>query len=81
MVTFTDDGETMSCESREALFDSFLPSRELEDLGPGLAKAYSFIRQWGGTISVLANLPKGNVVQIYLPVAVGPDPGGLNVSE
>ena len=81
MVTFTDDGETMSCESREALFDSILPSRELEDLGPGLAKAYSFVRQWGGNISVLANLPKGNVIQIYLPVAVGPDPGGLNVSE
>ncbi len=67
-VTITDDGEGMSPETLERIFDPYFTTRP-DSLGLGLATAYSIVKKHGGRISAESAPGAGTVVTVLLPAS------------
>ena len=67
-ITFADEGQGMSPEQVERLFEPFASSRA-GGTGLGLSIVYQIIRDHGGTINVRSRLGHGATITIELPSA------------
>ena len=79
VITVQDSGRQYDAESRAALFESFLPGKEGGESGPMLSRAYAFVRQWGGDISV-GGPPAQAFFRVLLPL-VEPAPKAPQEAE
>lgn len=73
VISIADDGEGISCEAKERVFDMFYSgANKIADsrrsLGLGLSLCKSIITAHGGEISVSDNTPHGTVFTFTLPV-------------
>lgn len=73
VVTVADNGDGISDESKEHIFDMFYTAAtkiadSRRSLGLGLALCKSIITAHGGTISVEDNVPHGAVFTFTLPM-------------
>jgi PAS domain S-box-containing protein len=73
-LLITDTGIGMSPETQKQVFDPFFTTKP-EGTGLGLAMAFGYVKQSGGSISVFSKEGEGSTFQIQFPVAQG------NVSE
>jgi signal transduction histidine kinase len=70
LTSVTDTGHGMDNETQRHLFEPFFTTRGLGNAeGLGLASAYGFIRQSGGTIVFSSKLEEGSKFELYLPTA------------
>ena len=68
-----DEGCGISDEDKQKIFDRFFRvdkarSRSQGGLGLGLSLALAIVRQHGGSIKVLDNMPQGTVMYVKLPL-------------
>jgi CheY-like chemotaxis protein len=69
VITIEERDGALSQQAQMALFESVLPARDLPgETGAIVSRGYTFVRQWGGDISVF-NTPEGTRISIYLPFA------------
>jgi len=69
VISVEDTGGSLAHDAQMALFESFLPVKELPgEIGAVLSRSYTFVRQWGGDILV-ATAPAGTRISILLPYA------------
>ena len=73
-LLISDTGIGMSPETQKQVFDPFFTTKP-EGTGLGLAMAFGYVKQSGGSISVFSKEGEGSTFQIQFPVAKG------NVSE
>ena len=70
LTSVADTGHGMDNETQRHLFEPFFTTRGLGNAeGLGLASAYGFIRQSGGTIVVSSKPEQGSNFDLYLPTA------------
>src|SRR5262245_38177307 len=70
LTSVADTGHGMDNETQRHLFEPFFTTRGLGNAeGLGLASAYGFIRQSGGTIVVSSTPERGSQFDLYLPTA------------
>jgi signal transduction histidine kinase len=70
LTSVADTGHGMDNETQRHLFEPFFTTRGLGNAeGLGLASAYGFIRQSGGTIVVSSTPEHGSTFDLYLPTA------------
>lgn len=65
-LTLRDGGVGMGAETLAHLFEPFFTTKT-QGQGLGLASAYGFIHQSGGSIRVESELGKGSTIHLYLP--------------
>lgn len=81
VVTFEDQAGPLSHDAQMALFESILPAREMPvETGSILSRSYTFVRQWGGDISV-ESTASGSRVSIFLPYAGRKDATAVPAAE
>ena len=68
VLEFSDEGEGISDEVRERIFEPFFSTKGVNGSGLGLSVSYSIIKQHEGTITVESELGKGTTFSIALPV-------------
>ncbi len=69
LLTVADDGEGMSREVQQQLFEPFFSTREVgKGTGLGLSMVYGIIKQLGGAIYVASQFGAGTTMSIYLPL-------------
>jgi CheY-like chemotaxis protein len=73
-LLISDTGIGMSPETQKQVFDPFFTTKP-EGTGLGLAMAFGYVKQSGGSISVFSKEGEGSTFQIQFPFAKG------NVSE
>jgi PAS domain S-box-containing protein len=67
VISVEDTGGPLAHDAQMALFESFLPVKDLPgETGAILSRGYECVRQWGGDISVAAT-QTGTRVSIFLP--------------
>ena len=67
-LTISDSGTGMSAETLTHVFEPFFTTKPPgQGSGLGLASAYGFVQQSGGSIRVESELGKGSTVHLYLP--------------
>ena len=67
-LTVSDSGMGMSAETLAHLFEPFFTTKAPgQGSGLGLASAYGFVQQSGGSIRVESELGKGSTIHLYLP--------------
>jgi signal transduction histidine kinase len=72
LTSVADTGQGMDEETQRHLFEPFYTTKGLAKAeGLGLASAYGFIRQSGGTITVSSTPNRGSNFDLYLPTASG----------
>ena len=69
-LLISDTGIGMSPETQKQVFDPFFTTKP-EGSGLGLAMAFGYVNQAGGSISVFSKLGEGSTFQIQFPVAKG----------
>jgi PAS domain S-box-containing protein len=69
-LLISDTGIGMSPETQKQVFDPFFTTKP-EGSGLGLAMAFGYVKQSGGSISVSSKLGEGSTFQIQFPVAKG----------
>jgi signal transduction histidine kinase len=70
LTSVADTGHGMDKETQRHLFEPFFTTKGLGNAeGLGLASAYGFIRQSGGTIVVSSKPEQGSKFDLYLPTA------------
>jgi CheY-like chemotaxis protein len=65
IISVTDAGSGILPEIRDRVFDPFFTTKE-SGTGLGLATAYSFAREQGGTVTIYSEVDKGTTVNVYL---------------
>jgi signal transduction histidine kinase/CheY-like chemotaxis protein len=72
MLSVSDDGEGMSTDVRERIFEPFFSTKESGvGSGLGLATVYAFMREAGGDVSVSSTPGRGTTFTLYLPAHTG----------
>jgi PAS domain S-box-containing protein len=71
-VAIHDDGRGMDPATRSAVFEGFLSKAGEKSAGPGLARAYAIVREWGGDIAFFSEPFRGSTFLIYLPHHAAP---------
>ena len=70
LLSVSDTGSGMDDDTQRRLFEPFFTSKNLATAeGLGLASAFGFIQQSGGTIAVRSRLGLGSTFELYLPTA------------
>jgi signal transduction histidine kinase len=70
LTSVADTGHGMDHETQRHLFEPFFTTKGLGNAeGLGLASAYGFLRQSGGTIVVSSKPQQGSTFDLYLPTA------------
>ncbi|MFC1544138.1 response regulator [Gemmatimonadota bacterium] len=78
IISVTDAGTGIPREIMDRVFDPFFTTKE-SGTGLGLATAYSFAREQGGTVTIYSEVGKGTTVNVYLrarPHGPESDPAG-----
>lgn len=69
VIEVEDSDGLLDHDAQMALFESFLPARDMPgETGAIISRGYTFVRQWGGDISV-ESTPAGTRIAILLPYA------------
>ena len=71
VITLQDSGRQLDAEARVALFELFLSGKNAGESGPLLSRAYAFVRQWDGDISV-GGASGQALFQVFLPLTAEP---------
>ena len=70
LTSVADTGDGMDEETQRHIFEPFYTTKGLgEAEGLGLASAYGFMRQSGGTITVSSAPRRGSTFELYLPTS------------
>lgn len=73
-LSVTDTGTGMSPETVERAFEPFFTTKKVgEGSGLGLSMVFGFAKQSGGHAAISSTEGNGTTVNLYLPVAQGPD--------
>jgi two-component system cell cycle sensor histidine kinase/response regulator CckA len=81
-LTIHDDGRGLDPLQRNSIFEGFLAKRGESGPGPGLARAYAIVREWGGDIAFYTEPFRGSTFLVYLPHYKAPAlPPALPVAE
>jgi signal transduction histidine kinase len=68
LLSVADTGSGMDAETLRHVFEPFYTTKARVNVeGLGLASAYGFIRQSGGTITVRSTPKRGSTFELYLP--------------
>lgn len=73
-VAIHDDGRGFEESKRKAAFDTFFSKPGEKNAGPGLARAYAIVREWGGDIAFFSEPFRGSTFLVYLPYSAAPEP-------
>ncbi|MBC7795577.1 MAG: response regulator, partial [Pyrinomonadaceae bacterium] len=74
ILSFSDEGEGISEELRERIFEPFFSTKGLNGTGLGLSVSYGIVEKHDGKISVASNVGEGATFIIELPLQiVSPD--------
>jgi len=74
-ISLRDSGEGMSAEVLARAFDPFFTTKGVgRGSGMGLAQAYGFARQSGGTLVLESRVGEGTTATLYLPLSAEPLP-------
>jgi signal transduction histidine kinase len=80
LLSFADTGSGMDEEVIRHVFEPFFSTKGLAKAeGLGLASAFGFIRQSGGTITVSSAPQRGSIFELHLPTV--PEPGRHGEAE
>jgi signal transduction histidine kinase len=68
LLTIVDTGPGMDDDTLHHVFEPFFTTKSIANAeGLGLASAFGFVRQSGGTITVRSVLAQGSAFELYLP--------------
>jgi signal transduction histidine kinase len=71
VLSIADTGSGMGTDTLDHVFEPFFTTKGLANAeGLGLASAYGFVRQSGGTIAVSSSPERGTTFDLYLPNAL-----------
>ena len=77
LLTIADTGPGMDDDTLRHIFEPFYTTKGIANAeGLGLASAFGFVRQSGGTITVRSAIAQGSAFELYLPTPQGA-PAGL----
>ncbi len=71
-VTIHDNGRGVEPPAQARVFEAFLAREPDLSAGPGLARAYAVVREWGGDISFSSAPFQGSTFTIFLPYCEAP---------
>ncbi|HEV8147629.1 MAG TPA: response regulator [Bryobacteraceae bacterium] len=71
-VIVRDNGRGMAPAPQVKVFEAFLARDPEASAGPGLARAYATVREWGGDLSFSSALSQGSTFTIFLPHCEAP---------
>ncbi len=78
-ILITDDGRGADAAGRMTIFESVLAGKDpAKSAGPGLARAYSIVREWEGDIAFASEPFRGSTFMLYLPY-VPPEPPPVEI--
>jgi CheY-like chemotaxis protein len=66
-VIVRDNGRGMEPAAQARVFEAFLARDPDASAGPGLARAYAMLREWGGDLSFSSAPSQGSTFTIFLP--------------
>jgi signal transduction histidine kinase len=72
LLTVVDTGPGMDDDTLRHVFEPFFTTKSIANAeGLGLASAFGFVRQSGGTITVRSTLAQGSAFELYFPTPHG----------